>query len=43
MALGTNRLLHPPVTLEIELLDKPTQAETLLISKFGNIVFCGKN
>lgn len=41
MAPGTNRLPHPPVTLEIELLDKPTWAETLLFSKFGGIVFCG--
>lgn len=42
MAPGTNRLPHPPVTLEIELLDKPTLAETPLFSKFGGIVFCGK-
>lgn len=36
MALGTNRLPHPPtLTLEIELLDKPTQAGTALLSKFG--------
>lgn len=40
MALGTNRLPHPPtLTLEIELLDKPTQAGTALLSKFGGIVF----
>lgn len=26
--------------LEIELLDTPTQAETLRVSKFGSIVFC---
>lgn len=43
MALGTNRLPHPPtLTLEIELLDKPTQAGTALLSKFGGIVFCEK-
>lgn len=28
------------MTLEIELLDTPTQAETLRVSKFGSIVFC---
>lgn len=43
MAPGTNRLTHPPVTLEIELRGKPTQAETLLFSKFGGVVFCEKN
>lgn len=29
------------MTLEIELLHPPTQAETLCVSKFGSIVFCG--
>lgn len=44
MALGTNRLPpHPhPSDLEIELLDKLTQAGTPLFSRFGGIVFCGK-
>lgn len=29
VGLGTNQLPHPPVTLEVELFDEPTQAETL--------------
>lgn len=42
MAPGSNRLPHPSVALEIELLDKSTQVEILLLSKFGRKVFCGK-
>lgn len=43
MALGTNRLPHPPVTLDIELLDKPIQAALDASKNWGAVYFVGKN
>lgn len=42
MAPGTNRLPHPPVTLDIELLDKPIQAALDSSTNLRALYFVGK-
>lgn len=42
MASGTNRLTHPSVTLDIELLDKPIQAVLDSSTNLRALYFVGK-